>query len=53
MVGLVLSANTTWITAMKTCAMHNQVPFDPGEKYEPEKKWTGTVKYNMSIGKVF
>ena len=53
MVGLVLSANTTWITAMETCAKYNQVPFDPGENYEPEKKWTGTVKYNMSIGKVF
>nr|XP_022339276.1 uncharacterized protein LOC111134496 [Crassostrea virginica] len=50
MVGLVLSVNTTWITAMELCANHSQAPFDPSENYEPEKKWTGTVKYNMSIG---
>ena len=52
MVRLILSANVPWITAMKTCAKHRQAPFDPGEKFEPDKKWTGTVKYNMSIGKV-
>ena len=53
MVGLVLSINQPWITAMKTCANHSLAPFDPGENFEPDKKWTGTVKYNMSIGKVF
>ena len=54
MVGLVLSAETTWLTAMEFCANNSQAPFDPGENYEPhEWKWTGTVKYNMSIGKVF
>ena len=52
MVELVLSANVPWITAMKACAKHSQAPFDPGENFEPVKKWTGTVKYNMSIGKV-
>ena len=53
MVGLVLSAKTTWIIAMKTCAYHSQTPFIPGLNDERVKKWTGTVKYNMSIGKVF
>ena len=53
MVGLVLSAETTWLTAMEFCANNSQAPFDPGENYELDKKWTGTVKYNMSIGKVF
>ena len=54
MFGLVLSANMPWITAMKTCANHSYAPFDPGENFEPDKwKWAGTVKYNMSIGKVF
>ena len=53
MVGLVLSANLPWITAMKECAYNSLAPFDPGENDEPDKKWTGTVKYNMSIGKVF
>ena len=52
MVRLVLSANLPWITAMELCAKHSQAPFDPGENYELDKKWTGTVKYNMSIGKV-
>ena len=52
MVGLGLSANLPWITAMKSCAKYSQAPFDPGENFEPDKKWTGTVKYNMSIGKV-
>nr|XP_022339256.1 uncharacterized protein LOC111134487 isoform X2 [Crassostrea virginica] len=50
MVGLVLSVNQPWITAMKTCANNSQAPFDPGENFEPDKKWTGTVKYHMSIG---
>ncbi|XP_078337959.1 uncharacterized protein LOC111134496 isoform X2 [Crassostrea virginica] len=49
MVGLVLSANLPWITAMKVCAYNSLAPFDPGENDEPDKKWTGTVKYNMSI----
>ena len=53
MVGLVLSANTTWITAMELCAYESQAPFIPGENFEPVKKWTGTVKYHMSIGNVF
>ena len=53
MVGFVLSVNQPWITAMETCAKHSYAPFDPGENVHPEKKWTGTVKYNMSCGKVF
>ena len=52
MVGLVLSADTTWISAMEICANYSQAPFIPGEHFEPVKKWTGTGKYNMSIGKV-
>nr|XP_022337877.1 uncharacterized protein LOC111133643 isoform X2 [Crassostrea virginica] len=35
---------------METCANHSYAPFDPGENFEPNKKWTGTVKYRMSIG---
>nr|XP_022339258.1 uncharacterized protein LOC111134488 isoform X2 [Crassostrea virginica] len=50
MVGLVLSLNQPWITAMETCANHSYAPFDPGENFEPDRKWTGTVKYRMSIG---
>ena len=53
MVGLVLSIYLPWITAMEFCAKHSQAPFDPGENYQPNKRWTGTVKYHMSIGKEF
>ena len=42
-----------WITAMEFCAKHSQAPFDPGKNYQPNKKWTGTGKYHMSIGKEF
>ena len=51
MVGLVLSIYLPWTTAMEFCAIYSQAPFNPGESYEPDKKWTGTVKYHMSIGK--
>lgn len=53
MIGLVLSAKTTWITAMETCVNNNHAPYDPGENYEPDEKWTGTVKYDISCGKIF
>ena len=51
--GFVLSVDVTWIEAMKECAEHGQAPFDPSKIYKPVKKWTGTVKYNRSCGKIF
>lgn len=53
MIGLVLSAKTTWITAMETCVNNNHAPYDPDENYESDEKWTGTVKYDISCGKIF
>ena len=51
--GLVLSIDLTWIKAMEDCAEYGKAPFDPSKNYNPDKKWTGTVKYNISFGKIF
>ena len=51
--GLVLSIDVTWIKAMEDCAENDQAPFDPSKTYSTDKKWTGTVKYNRSCGKIY
>ena len=38
---------------MEACAEYGQAPFDPSKYYQPDKKWTGTVKFNSSCGKIF
>nr|XP_022336254.1 uncharacterized protein LOC111132722 [Crassostrea virginica] len=35
---------------MEGCAEYGKAPFDPSKNYNPDKKWTGTVKYNRSFG---
>nr|XP_022336461.1 uncharacterized protein LOC111132856 isoform X3 [Crassostrea virginica] len=50
--GMVLSANMPWITAMEACARYGLAPFDPDRDYISKEKWIGTAKYNMSCGVV-
>ena len=49
--GMVLSANMPWITAMEVCARYGLAPFDPDRDYISKEKWIGTSIYNMSCGK--
>ncbi|XP_078335862.1 uncharacterized protein LOC111134489 isoform X4 [Crassostrea virginica] len=50
--GMVLSANMPWITAMEACARYGLAPFDPSRDYISKEKWIGTSIYNMSCGVV-